>query len=345
MSRGRCTSEACVGVQFRALPAGDRRPSQTPSSSSALWTLAPVATAIGMEDALARLHIASSFDDDDERPIFRSCHVDAHEDWLTPGEDLVHKDAGHYQKGQGPAMRCVPGDEWADCWDLDDVQTGLLGDTPTQNLVVTLAPHRVEGRESLVCSLRQFTVSIGLVDGATGAPIPSWTSRGIESLRASLVYADSGEPVPAQRGEAPLTGEITNSTRPHEGTCQFKVRIAATSYHHGRRPFAIRIDTYDASGSHLGSSACSQPIRALARLPNQVDQHRPATSSDVDGRTGSSPPAALESPAATLMPEPASTSTLTVEPAPLRAAGHPACHAAERVCPPTIVSVDDDASR
>jgi len=89
------------------------------------------------------------------------------------------------------------------------------------------------------------------------------------NLKATLVFADNGEPVPAQKGEAPLAGE-TDGKQPVHGECHFRLRVAALSYRHGRRPFSIRVDADALPGGALGCFACSPAIRGVARLPNEA---------------------------------------------------------------------------
>ena len=118
------------------------------------------------------------------------------------------------------------------------------------------------------------------------------SSDGTHSLlKASLVFADNGELVPGQKGEAPLAGEI-DAKRPTEGECHFRIRVAALSYRHGRRPFAIRIDADALPGSGAGCFACSPAIRSVARLPNEA-KYVPRTANHGSSQEESTAQAAL----------------------------------------------------
>lgn len=209
-----------------------------------------------MESSFARLSIdQDDYLDEQGPPIWRSCPANAFEAWEAggAGADQVHD--------KEPPFRCTTSQNW----NFYDVHDGLLGDAPSTRLVVSLHPHRIEaGDEFLVCSLRQFTVSIALVDGDSGAPVQH--SR--TNLRATLVYADNGEPVPTQRGEAPLTGTLDGMVS-SGGECHWRMRVTALSYHHSRRAFAVRIDADALPGSTSPTFACSHPIKAVARLPNE----------------------------------------------------------------------------
>merc|ERR1719160_2334949 len=109
----------------------------------------------------------------------------------TPGTTTTCRPASSARcslRASKAPSRCTPMEGW-DTWDYNDVQTGLLGEMQPPRLEVTVTPHRIEGAEHLVCSLRQFLVVVSMVDGATSAPLPTWDAP----LRASLVYADNGE--------------------------------------------------------------------------------------------------------------------------------------------------------
>ena len=158
-----------------------------------------------------------------------------------------------------------------DAWELEELAAEAMG-APPPRLIVSLVPHRIEGDEQLVCSLRQFIVAARLVDSDNGAPLADWDA----SVRARLVYADDGTAVPPSNGEAPLSGELDDK-RPVGGFVEFRLRCAAQSYRHGRRKFCVRIEVDALPGSERGCFACSAPIRAVARLPNEAKPVAPAS--------------------------------------------------------------------
>lgn len=156
-------------------------------------------------------------------------------------------------------------------------QHGQRAAAATHALNVSLTPHRAEttssgAEELLVCSLRAFTVSVSLVDAATGAPAPDWAP----ALRATLVFADTGLPVPAASGEAPLSGEV-GEKQAVGGACAFRLRAQALSFHHSRRRFAVRVEVAgeQSGGGGGGCYALSPPIRSVARLPNSLPSSLP----------------------------------------------------------------------
>jgi len=191
-------------------------------------------------------------------PTFRSVGLPAFDAWgagINLDQPALH-------------MRCTSAAAAWEQWSLEDVQSGLLGDAPAPRLVIALTPHRTEGEDRLVCSTRQFTMAVTLVDGTTGAPVQGCDGQ---DCRVSLVYADTGELVPAQRGEPPLAGE-TVGKRLANGACLFRPKVAALSYHHGRRSFAVRVEAdliFPGATASTPVFACSPPIRGVARLPNE----------------------------------------------------------------------------
>ena len=218
-------------------------------------------------------------------------------------------------------------------WDFQDV-ADLVTEAPPPRLVVNLVPHRIEADDEwLVHSLRQFTVTIELINGGSGVKIPSWASQGIDALRATLVYADTGEAVLPHKGEPPLVGEI-NPRRPHDGDNHMRLRVAALSYYHARRPFAVRIDADVAPGAPPGLFALSHPVRGVARLPAET---KPATKPP-----SSATPSSAQSPYAVAGP------TMAAHAAASRAA--PALQPPDRSCHPQMAVVavldgdDDDES-
>lgn len=77
-----------------------------------------------------------------------------------------------------------------------------------------------------------------------------------------------------------------------------RLRVAALSYYHARRPFAVRIDASAAPGSPaVDCFACSHPVRGVARLPAESKSAaRPsATTPSVITAAGSPPCAAPDS--------------------------------------------------
>ena len=136
------------------------------------------------------------------------------------------------------------------------------------SLAVQIKPHRVEpltpgGQpENLVHSLRQFNLEVAL---CSSAPLPDC---GL-ALRVTLVFADTCEEVPPLKGEAPLAGET--EARIFDGRASFRLRVAALSYKHNRRPFALLARPADpARAAQLPSlAAVSAPFRGVARLPNE----------------------------------------------------------------------------
>ena len=261
-----------------------------------------------MEQAFSNLRIdASDYAAEQGPPVYRSGADEAFASWALNGgggsaiiDQVTSKDPF---AAEPIKMRCVPMDGWID---------GLVGEQ-LPKLVVSVTPHRLDGEESLVCSLRQFNVKVVLVD-VNGAPIPRFDAH----LTPSLVYADTGEPVPSQKGEAPLAGEITGKQMA-AGECLLRLRVSALSYHHNRRAFAIRVD---ADGLHPGGVAggfgVSLPLKSVARLPDAAKFKS----------TSSVAPAA-----AAIMPSTSASTSTTVTPS-LPSPVRPPCI-------PTVVTFDD----
>ena len=260
-----------------------------------------------MEQAFSNLRIdASDYAAEQGPPVYRSGADEAFASWALNGgggaiiDQVTSKDPF---AAEPIKMRCVPMDGWID---------GLVGEQ-LPKLLVSVTPHRVDGEESLVCSLRQFNVKVVLVD-VNGAPIPRFDAH----LTPSLVYADTGEPVPSQKGEAPLAGEITGKQMA-AGECLLRLRVSALSYHHNRRAFAIRVD---ADGLHPGGVAggfgISLPLKSVARLPDAAKFKS----------TSSVAPAA-----AAIMPSTSASTSTTVTPS-LPSPVRPPCI-------PTVVTFDD----
>jgi len=233
--------------------------------------------------------------DDDNRPTYRSAPGEAFAQWqAVPDTEGCSK------------LRCT-GDlddfSWDAAGDFNEIQSlmqaqnptilpptpapTMLPPTPAPSIIVSLIPHREESTECsgaierLVCSLRPFTVTATLVDG-TGQAI--FDHDADICLVASLVFADTGHPVPATGGEAPCSGE-TVAKHPRGGVCTFRLRTSALSYRHGRRAFAVRIDMVPTPDStvfvpFVPCSACSPPLYSRARLP---DQPKPVVQACVQG--------------------------------------------------------------
>ena len=250
---------------------------------------------------LARLGFDHDESDDDDVPTYRSAGMCALEDWAS----VVPAAPGHVEKEPvkrcGP-HGSEAFDSMVNGWDIAEIETAMAathplpthddvvpltavgavdgGGTmmtavhsqmptmvlPTLKLDVAIHPHRIDDGthgEPLVCSLRQFRVTARILDAATDAVV---TDSDFAHLRASLVFADDGSPVPAQKGEAPLSGEIEHK-RPNLGECTFGLRAAALTFKHGRRAFAVRIDAEGLASGPL--TAVSAAIRSVARLPNE----------------------------------------------------------------------------
>ena len=189
-------------------------------------------------------------EDDNEAPLVRSAPADAAHDCDPEPEDHI-------------TMRChgVGGED-----------NPLLS---LSALLVNMSPHRCEvtpdgTQEELVCSIRPFTVRAVAV-GTDGAPVVD--DKKIV-VRASLVYAEDGEPVPTTKGEAPLSGEV-DVKQLVNGEATFRLRATALSHHHGRRAFAIRVDAQRSAATPWTTTTnrpCfgfSSPFFSRARLPDQ----------------------------------------------------------------------------
>ena len=274
-----------------------------------------------MEDAFTRLQLDEYPGDDEfERPVFRSATMGPSGDELAWEAYDPEGPLGNKQKEQ-PKTRGLNADAGF-AWDFQDV-ADLVTEAPPPRLVVNLVPHRIEADDEwLVHSLRQFTVTIELINGGSGVKIPSWASQGIDALRATLVYADTGEAVLPHKGEPPLVGEI-NPRRPHDGDNHMRLRVAALSYYHARRPFAVRIDADVAPGAPPGLFALSHPVRSVARLPAET---KPATKPP-----SSATPSSAQSPYAVAGP------TMAAHAAASRAA--PALQPPDRSCHPQMAVV------
>lgn len=206
--------------------------------------------------------------DDEDRPVYRSGATTAFTQWSDWNATL--DEVGHHAGAPGasaPHMRCTLPDAWDEsAWEMDEAQADLLQPTvadapPSLQLAISLTPHR----EGLVSSLRQFGVAARLIDAATGAITASFDHM---RLRARLVFADDGLPVPAQSGEAPLSGEV-ECKQALAGECHFLLRTAALSYKHGRRAFAVRVDVEGLPAGCPPVFAVSAAVRSVARLPNE----------------------------------------------------------------------------
>lgn len=203
-----------------------------------------------MDDPLSDRLVDLSLQDDNEAPLLRSAPADAAHDCDPEPEDHI-------------TMRChgVGGE--------DDPLLSL------SVLLVNMSPHRCEvtpdgTQEELVCSIRPFTVRAVAV-GTDGAPVVD--DKKIV-VRASLVYAEDGEPVPTTKGEAPLSGEV-DVKQLVNGEATFRLRATALSHHHGRRAFAIRVDAQPSAATPWTTTTnrpClgfSSPFFSRARLPDQ----------------------------------------------------------------------------
>lgn len=193
----------------------------------------------------------------DEEPVLRGGADDAFLAW-SEGRD-VDDDAWADTK-----TRCVLPD--ADPF-WEEISAGA-------RLECILKPHRTESTdgmtEHLVNSIRPFTCLVSIVDPASDRAISGWRT----ALRATLVYADTHEPVPPQRGELPLSGETCKVLEPTGEACALRLRIAALSYNHNRRAFAVRIEADELPGGRSRVSAMSAPLRSVARLPNATASAR-----------------------------------------------------------------------
>lgn len=255
-------------------------------------------------DVFGRLDVASDGDGDDA-PTYRSVTLNAYDEWAACA-GAANLSAATPSGKHAIMTRCGPAgtepfDAMVNSWDISEVEAAMSAARasfptdddihsmpattettneylnqamllPTLKLDVTLQPHRVEDGSNhgkpqtdhpLVCSLRQFRVTARLLDATTNSVV---TDSDFAHLRATLVYADDGLPVPAQNGEAALSGEIDHK-RPTNGECTFMLRAAALSFKHGRRPFAIRIDAEGLASGPL--TVTTHPIRSVARLPNE----------------------------------------------------------------------------
>lgn len=158
-------------------------------------------------------------------------------------------------------------------WDVDVLEEALLGpeacDEP--RLEAEFRAHRVEplpdgGTELLMCSLRQFVLSVAL----RGVADQPYDVPGLR-VRVSLVYSTEGhERVEGLNGEAPLTGETEAALT--NGTATLKLRVNALSYHHRQRSrtFQVLVELVGAAALGLPPLlALTAPLRSVARLPNE----------------------------------------------------------------------------
>lgn len=241
-------------------------------------------------DGLSRLDLNAALKE--EQPIvLREFNLDAFEEAPNMPETEVTR-----------GCDSAAFDEWADrqeegddmLWDgatLESMLMSVAGEEPfgeqgddeaalaQAQLQILLRPHRIEAltpggtHENLVHSHRPFHVAI-----EARGPVPQALA-----VKVSLVFAESGADVPPSKGEAPLAGE-TEATLPAGGgidgggTVQLQLRVAALSYRHGSRPFALRVCPADPQLAHRlpALSALSAPMRAVARLPNAAAAQKAA---------------------------------------------------------------------
>lgn len=206
---------------------------------------------------------------------------------MRGGADAAFGDWGQ-AKATGPVHhRCLAGaathEGWAmrddneEGWDAEFMEETLLNATcwdagsgagvSARRLETDLRAHRLEplptgGSELLVCSLRQFSLLVSVLD-LDGRLCDE---PGLH-LRVRLVYAGDHSPVEPSKGEPPLTGET--EAAPMGGVATFRLRIGALSYHHGRRNFRLLVEALEPSLQYGPLAACTQPLRSVARLPNE----------------------------------------------------------------------------
>jgi len=88
-------------------------------------------------------------------------------------------------------------------------------------------------------------------------------------LGVCLVYASDNAPVEGSKGEAPLQGETEAVAT--GGVATLRLRISALSYHHRRQAFRLLVTPLDIHPTAAVSLvALSEPVRSVARLPNEV---------------------------------------------------------------------------
>ena len=253
---------------------------------------------------ISGLQLDADYASDDEWPVFRSGADDAFAAWHVHSDVQAEAaDGDVYDTWTEDTKRCV----------LPDADPLWSEISSLSKLEVVLKPHRTErreggGAEHLVNSIRAFTVLVSLVDPSSDRAISGWRT----TLRATLVYADTGEPVPAQRGEAPLGGELEKTLEGTGEACALRLRVSALSHHHERRAFVVRVEADELPGGRFGVAATSEPLRAVARLPN-------ATATTQRGGSGAAPSAAptavaTTQPSASVADAAAGTSTATVPP-------------------------------
>ena len=148
-----------------------------------------------------------------------------------------------------------------DCRALPDADDG----PPTLKLDVAIHPHRIDDGTHGEPLVRSASVPRDGPHPRRGHGRCGHRLRFCSPPRVARL-ADDGSPVPAQKGEAPLSGEIEHK-RPNLGECTFGLRAAALTFKHGRRAFAVRIDAEGLASGPL--TAVSAAIRSVARLPNE----------------------------------------------------------------------------
>ena len=217
--------------------------------------LAPPVLRCGADDAFAKWSECAFFDADTD-----DCHPN-----MTRGVDEVS-------------------------WSFNEVQNEFDGPESSwvQNRIkaidIVLKPHRQETHngktENIISTLRHFSAIVTVHDGS-GMPMQQEAQ-----IRCHLVFSDTGEPVPASNGEAPLCGEVEKTTS-GGGSCTLRLRVNALTYAHNRRAFALCIKAWMPMSENSCLWTCSDPIKAVARLPNMVKPlstlEAPRTHSEVIG--------------------------------------------------------------
>ena len=122
--------------------------------------------------------------DDDEPPVYRSIGAEQHFLAATEYDTSSGFVGCQSVDASEPQMRCsLPGD-----WDWEEVEDAMLPQPAAQSLpplqlAVSVTPHRMEGGEPLVCSLRQFHVLL-----AARRFVPATFTIGPMVLRAYRVW-------------------------------------------------------------------------------------------------------------------------------------------------------------
>ncbi|KAL1525495.1 hypothetical protein AB1Y20_020351 [Prymnesium parvum] len=209
----------------------------------------------------------------DDTPVMRGGADGAYEVW----NDILKVEEVHH-RGESSVRMDDGWDEGVGGWDAEFMADALLGVEGggwdgirgVWSFQLDVRAHRVEplphgGSEKLVCSLRQFTLFVSVRD-AEGQLADEPDLR----LGVSLIYANDSSPVEVCKGEPPMTGETEASAV--GGIATFRLRISALSYHHRRQNFRLLVQPISAPPHLQHLSAASEPLRSVARLPNESKQ-------------------------------------------------------------------------